>query len=64
MKAPGDTADFYDSNAARLAELYESVRPEAVHAQFTDLLPPGPGLAMDVGAGTGRDAAGLSSLGY
>jgi SAM-dependent methyltransferase len=44
--------------------LYESVPPAIIHAQFADFLPPGPGLALDVGAGSGRDAAWLASLGY
>jgi SAM-dependent methyltransferase len=55
---------FYNVNAARLAELYESLPATKIHAQFANFLPLGPGLALDVGAGSGRDAAWLASLGY
>ncbi len=55
---------WYDANAERLAAAYESLPPGAGCAWFADLLPSGPGLVIDVGAGTGRNAAWLASLGH
>ncbi|WP_364708180.1 class I SAM-dependent methyltransferase [Streptomyces ossamyceticus] len=37
---------------------------EEVHGGVLDLLPPTPAKAVDVGAGTGRDAAALARRGY
>jgi SAM-dependent methyltransferase len=54
----------YDSDACAFADLYESFTFESVHANLLDLLPPMPALALDVGSGSGRDAAGLARLGY
>ena len=42
---------------------YESVAAETVHGGLVDLLPIAPALVLDVGAGTGRDAAWLASRG-
>jgi SAM-dependent methyltransferase len=42
---------------------YESVAAEKVHGWLVDLLPKPPALILDVGAGSGRDAAWLSSRG-
>jgi protein-L-isoaspartate O-methyltransferase len=64
VDASNGTIAAYEINAVQLAELYESVPATVIHAQFADFLPPGPGLALDVGAGSGRDAAWLASLGY
>lgn len=55
---------WYDANAGRLAAAYESLPPGAGCAWFADLLPPAPGLVIDVGAGTGRNAAWLAGLGH
>lgn len=60
-----DTVRAYDTQAATLAVRYESVAAGDVHAAFLDLIPRGTDLiALDVGAGSGRDAGWLSSLGY
>jgi SAM-dependent methyltransferase len=59
-----DTSATYDVDAARIAGLYESMSSTIVHAQLAEFIPAGPGLALDVGAGSGRDAAWLASLGY
>jgi len=56
--------DWYERNAERLAAQYESVTPESVHGWLLDLLPSDPGVILDVGAGTGRDAAWLSGKGH
>lgn len=51
--------------AADLAARYEALPPEAVHAELADFIPHQPGLfALDIGAGSGRDAAWLASMGY
>jgi SAM-dependent methyltransferase len=54
---------FYDANAIALADQYEGIPAIEVHAPIADLIPR-TGLALDVGAGSGRDAAWLASLGY
>jgi SAM-dependent methyltransferase len=60
-----DIVAAYDACAVALAERYETVLGAAVHAPLSDLLPSGPGLlALDVGAGSGRDAVWLSSRGF
>lgn len=44
---------------------YEQLRAEDVHAAFVNFLPSGSDrLALDIGAGSGRDAAWLVSLGF
>ena len=55
---------WYDANAERLAAAYESLPPGTGCAWFADLLPSRPGLVIDVGAGTGRNAAWLAGLGH
>ena len=54
---------WYDTHAPMLARTYESLQADKVHAWVADLLPRGRGLALDVGAGTGRDAAWLAARG-
>jgi len=54
----------YDEQAAALARLYESLTFEQVHGVLLDLLPPPPARVLDVGAGTGRDAAWFEARGY
>jgi SAM-dependent methyltransferase len=61
---PSDPVRWYDAHAAELVTTYEAVRSERLHAWFADLLPGAGGLALDVGAGTGRDAAWLASRGF
>ena len=55
---------WYDANADVAAARYERISPERLHAWLTDLLPAAPAAALDVGAGSGRDAAWLVSRGY
>lgn len=54
----------YAEAADALAVQYESVTFEAVHAPVLPLLPDPPGRALDIGAGTGRDAAALTRRGF
>lgn len=60
-----DPVAGYDADGAALVARYEQLRPEEVHAAFADFLPSGAErLALDVGAGSGRDAAWLARLGF
>ncbi|MDP1966746.1 MAG: class I SAM-dependent methyltransferase, partial [Reyranella sp.] len=54
----------YSETADRLVEQYESRSFADVHRGLLPLLPAAPARALDIGAGTGRDAAGLAVLGH
>jgi SAM-dependent methyltransferase len=47
-----------------VADTYESLDFKSAHGWLLDLLPARRGLILDVGAGSGRDAAGLAAMGY
>ena len=56
---------YYDVHAQQLTEQYESLEAHSVHQWLMDLLPTGiNSRALDVGAGSGRDAAWLVSRGF
>jgi len=55
---------YYNTNAPALVQQYEALSAASVHSWLVDLLPKTKTLALDVGAGSGRDAAWLSSLGF
>lgn len=55
---------YYDSNAPRLSAIYESLEAARLNAWFRDVLPAAPACVLDIGAGSGRDAEWLASLGY
>jgi protein-L-isoaspartate O-methyltransferase len=55
---------YYAQRAESLGHRYGSVTFEEVHGGVLDLLPPAPARVLDVGAGTGRDAAALARRGY
>ncbi|WP_390591673.1 class I SAM-dependent methyltransferase [Simiduia litorea] len=55
---------FYDQHSLRLFTQYQSVSAERVHGAWLHLLPSTPGLVCDIGAGAGRDALWLHSLGW
>ena len=59
-----DPIAWYDANAEAAAARYERIAPERLHGWMADLMPAAPAAALDVGAGSGRDAAWLSSQGY
>jgi SAM-dependent methyltransferase len=61
--APASTAG-YQENADALAEQYESLSFAKVHRHVLHLFPAPPSRILDVGAGTGRDAAALARLGH
>jgi SAM-dependent methyltransferase len=54
----------YASEAAELFEHYESIAAEDVHREVLHLLPRAPARVLDIGAGTGRDAAWLAAQGH
>ena len=58
-----DAVRWYDQNISIVSPRYESVTAETVHRWLVDLLPNAPALILDIGAGTGRDAAWLASRG-
>lgn len=57
-------SDFYSQHAERFFAQYQSVRFADVHRSWLGHLPAQPGFAMDVGAGSGRDAAALAAMGW
>lgn len=54
----------YEQNAHELVKQYESLSFEDVHTGLLDLLPEAGTTILDVGAGSGRDAAWFASRGY
>jgi len=60
---PSGTAG-YGATADDLAASYESLTFAEVHRDTLHLLPAPPARILDVGAGTGRDAAALAALGH
>jgi SAM-dependent methyltransferase len=54
---------IYHEKATSFFNLYESLKFENVHADWLSLLPNG-GYALDIGAGSGRDAAKLAVRGF
>jgi SAM-dependent methyltransferase len=54
----------YAEEADALAIRYEGRAFEAVHPQLIARLPPPPAAILDIGAGTGRDAAALAARGH
>ena len=59
-----DSIGWYDANAETIAARYESVTSEAVHDWLRDLLPRKSASVLDIGAGSGRDAAWLAANGH
>ncbi len=55
---------IYDQKAESLADRYESITFEEVHGDILDLLTDTEGLVLDVGAGSGRDAAWFAAHGH
>lgn len=54
----------YAEEAATLVESYERVLFAELHSEVLHLIPTTPCRALDIGAGTGRDAAALAALGH
>ena len=62
MKARG--TEGYGESADALVKPYESLSFADVHRETLPLIPTTPSRVLDVGAGTGRDAAALANLGH
>jgi SAM-dependent methyltransferase len=54
----------YAQEAPELFKLYESISPEALHKPVWHLIPAVPSRLLDIGAGTGRDAAAFAAMGH
>ena len=54
----------YAQEAPALLELYESISPEVLHQPVWHLIPTTPSTLIDIGAGTGRDAAHFAAMGH
>ena len=63
MRARPSNSGYADEAAALLTR-YESFPAETVHAHWRALMPDTPSRVLDVGAGTGRDAAWFVELGH
>ena len=57
-------SNYYNHNAKQLFDKYQSLDSGKVHASWLKHLPQKPGLVLDVGGGSGRDAAWLSQRGW
>lgn len=55
---------YYSENASALFEKYNSIDSAVLHQDWAQRLSEQPGLACDIGAGTGRDANWLASMGW
>lgn len=66
MEGTSTIIAVYSAQAAELFAAYEALDAEPFRQTYADLLPAGgpDRLALDVGAGSGRDASWLVSLGY
>lgn len=61
--ATNETIQVYSDRAKEFADRYESLSFESVYSDSLDLLPVSPALVLDVGAGSGRDAAWFADRG-
>jgi SAM-dependent methyltransferase len=59
-----DSIEWYNLHAESVVERHESIRASDANAWLRNDLPRSPARVLDVGAGSGRDAAWLSSLGH
>ena len=61
---PAAVLDGYAAEAGELAAPFDAIDSAEVYAPVADLLPAVPATILDVGAGTGRDAAWLAARGH
>ena len=59
-----DVVTAYDDSAPQLFDGYERIPFDSVHRQVADLLPESSSNVLDVGAGSGRDAAWFAEQGH
>ncbi|MGQ0531157.1 MAG: class I SAM-dependent methyltransferase [Caulobacteraceae bacterium] len=60
---PVTGTEGYSVEAPELLKLYENISFEDAHGGVLDLIPPPPIAVLDIGAGTGRDAAWFAKRG-
>lgn len=58
------SSNYYNRNAKQLFEKYQGLDSNKVHASWLKHLPVKPGVALDIGGGSGRDAAWLAKRGW
>jgi SAM-dependent methyltransferase len=63
MPALADILAPYNAEPDKLARQYESRPFEDIHSDCQDLIPCAPGFVLDIGAGSGRDAAWFANQG-
>src|SRR5206468_6080041 len=56
--------EHYAEEAPELLKRYESISFAETHRSVMHLIPDEPCDVLDIGAGTGRDAAGFAALGH
>lgn len=63
METQESTLEYYQKNARSLASRYEAARMEVLHARLEEILPT-EGRILELGCGSGRDAAYLLGQGF
>ncbi len=61
---PVSGTEGYAEEAAELFSRYEGIPAAVTHRAVLHLIPTAPGSVLDIGSGTGRDAAWFASLGH
>ena len=64
MSAPVSGTEGYANEVEELFRLYESIPAADAHRAVLHLIPASPASVLDIGSGTGRDAAWFASLGH
>ena len=64
MPATVSGTEGYEQEAAELFKRYESIAPNETHRAVLHLIPRPPASVLDIGAGTGRDAAWFAEMGH
>jgi len=59
-----DSVAGYAKEAPALLEAYERISPEALHRPVWHLIPTAPSRLLDIGSGSGRDAAHFAEMGH
>jgi SAM-dependent methyltransferase len=59
-----DMPNFYSRNTTQFIKQYEQIQPEKVHKDWLHFIPTTKSLILDIGSGSGRDAAWLAGQGH